>query len=82
MQITTTIYAHKQTLLIVTDYRLNANHNMVSSTHSNYGIVTDYRLNANHNHKSILLSQWLIVTDYRLNANHNKHACKTRCKRL
>jgi hypothetical protein len=35
--------------LTVTDYRLNANHNIHISQVENDLIVTDYRLNANHN---------------------------------
>ncbi|SSC08578.1 Helicase loader DnaI [bacterium endosymbiont of Bathymodiolus sp. 5 South] len=35
--------------LIVTDYRLNANHNCVYFQLKRAFIVTDYRLNANHN---------------------------------
>ncbi len=34
---------------IVTDYRLNANHNKNDNNPVFYEIVTDYRLNANHN---------------------------------
>ena len=34
---------------IVTDYRLNANHNRVMLFDRFPEIVTDYRLNANHN---------------------------------
>ena len=34
---------------IVTDYRLNANHNEQHNPHARNLIVTDYRLNANHN---------------------------------
>ncbi|CAC9653679.1 Helicase loader DnaI [uncultured Gammaproteobacteria bacterium] len=34
---------------IVTDYRLNANHNQKNQTKLVFFIVTDYRLNANHN---------------------------------
>ncbi|VVM18744.1 Helicase loader DnaI [uncultured Gammaproteobacteria bacterium] len=56
------------TQFIVTDYRLNANHNSVFVNPYTI-IVTDYRLNANHNCQcSTMLA---IVTDYRLNANHN-----------
>ncbi|SSC08579.1 Helicase loader DnaI [bacterium endosymbiont of Bathymodiolus sp. 5 South] len=36
-------------MLIVTDYRLNANHNIELSLFLLSLIVTDYRLNANHN---------------------------------
>ncbi|CAC9641343.1 Helicase loader DnaI [uncultured Gammaproteobacteria bacterium] len=36
-------------VLIVTDYRLNANHNYKTVISPNTNIVTDYRLNANHN---------------------------------
>ncbi len=35
---------------IVTDYRLNANHNWEKIAVLHKGIVTDYRLNANHNY--------------------------------
>ncbi|VVM18745.1 Helicase loader DnaI [uncultured Gammaproteobacteria bacterium] len=38
-------------MLIVTDYRLNANHNIVLMDINLLAIVTDYRLNANHNLK-------------------------------
>ncbi len=34
---------------IVTDYRLNANHNKKLFIPLKFVIVTDYRLNANHN---------------------------------
>ncbi|SHN93597.1 Helicase loader DnaI [bacterium endosymbiont of Bathymodiolus sp. 5 South] len=34
---------------IVTDYRLNANHNAYKGVRRYFKIVTDYRLNANHN---------------------------------
>ncbi|SHN93593.1 Helicase loader DnaI [bacterium endosymbiont of Bathymodiolus sp. 5 South] len=34
---------------IVTDYRLNANHNRLGFFNADSKIVTDYRLNANHN---------------------------------
>ncbi len=34
---------------IVTDYRLNANHNQTLRHQLRVQIVTDYRLNANHN---------------------------------
>ncbi|CAC9653670.1 Helicase loader DnaI [uncultured Gammaproteobacteria bacterium] len=34
---------------IVTDYRLNANHNKMNNIKRTIRIVTDYRLNANHN---------------------------------
>ncbi|VVM22500.1 Helicase loader DnaI [uncultured Gammaproteobacteria bacterium] len=44
MQITTMV-GHAE---IVTDYRLNANHNR--DVMSVIWIVTDYRLNANHNY--------------------------------
>ena len=57
--------------LIVTDYRLNANHNLSSSIQLLTVIVTDYRLNANHNLSSSIQLLTVIVTDYRLNANHN-----------
>ncbi|SMN17228.1 Helicase loader DnaI [uncultured Candidatus Thioglobus sp.] len=39
----------KTLLKIVTDYRLNANHNASRVWQHLYSIVTDYRLNANHN---------------------------------
>ncbi|SMN17334.1 Helicase loader DnaI [uncultured Candidatus Thioglobus sp.] len=35
--------------VIVTDYRLNANHNLLDAVKILSSIVTDYRLNANHN---------------------------------
>ena len=60
---------------IVTDYRLNANHNIPVTTHLSPRIVTDYRLNANHNSNAVAVFPSLIVPDYRLNANHNKHLC-------
>jgi hypothetical protein len=41
-------------LIIVTDYRLNANHNYLFMDILINFIVTDYRLNANHNLKSIV----------------------------
>ena len=56
---------------IVTDYRLNANHNKILSLFLLQMIVTDYRLNANHNHCKETYNSNIIVTDYRLNANHN-----------
>ena len=58
--------------LIVTDYRLNANHNYSIILYSLFLIVTDYRLNANHNMKRGEKVKTKIVTDYRLNANHNR----------
>ena len=56
---------------IVTDYRLNANHNTPPESKPEPDIVTDYRLNANHNDGVIEMDTIAIVTDYRLNANHN-----------
>ncbi len=56
---------------IVTDYRLNANHNRDFSLVIVLWIVTDYRLNANHNFVFVFHFHFPIVTDYRLNANHN-----------
>ena len=56
---------------IVTDYRLNANHNFTPNRLVWDNIVTDYRLNANHNLIKGIMADQLIVTDYRLNANHN-----------
>ncbi len=40
--------------LIVTDYRLNANHNNKELYYDYYSIVTDYRLNANHNLSAVI----------------------------
>jgi hypothetical protein len=37
--------------MIVTDYRLNANHNGANNGITQQQIVTDYRLNANHNYR-------------------------------
>ncbi|VVH62507.1 Helicase loader DnaI [uncultured Gammaproteobacteria bacterium] len=56
---------------IVTDYRLNANHNLIYHKPFSFYIVTDYRLNANHNSGLQDNGTATIVTDYRLNANHN-----------
>ena len=56
---------------IVTDYRLNANHNYSVKSLEIQVIVTDYRLNANHNQQISPVDFPKIVTDYRLNANHN-----------
>ena len=55
---------------IVTDYRLNANHNKGNTIFKTIIIVTDYRLNANHNKKKMIQAQGIIVTDYRLNSVH------------
>ncbi|SSC08238.1 Helicase loader DnaI [bacterium endosymbiont of Bathymodiolus sp. 5 South] len=40
-------------MAIVTDYRLNANHNVLSLLILVSSIVTDYRLNANHNTQTL-----------------------------
>ncbi len=40
--------------MIVTDYRLNANHNTRNGVWDMIDIVTDYRLNANHNLEEVL----------------------------
>ena len=55
---------------IVTDYRLNANHNARNRAKLPDGIVTDYRLNANHNALVARSVEVAIVTDYRLNSVH------------
>ncbi len=48
MQITTE-QSFMAAIEIVTDYRLNANHNNKTLKNLEIIIVTDYRLNANHN---------------------------------
>ncbi len=67
---------------IVTDYRLNANHNKVSLNKYFAVIVTDYRLNANHNFPVLDDISVGIVTDYRLNANHNCKQYKNKRNKL
>ncbi len=67
---------------IVTDYRLNANHNFGNRQNKISRIVTDYRLNANHNLGLNHTAISKIVTDYRLNANHNQQATHTECESI